>query len=87
MKAGNEQVELTLMIGHLLPKMLQNDCLVVITMTLVKEYRCEGAPRNEEIQEGIKIASTEHCIVVLRWFIPYSGHYKVTIKEGMSFRS
>lgn len=54
-------------------------------MTLVKEYQCVGTPNNEEIQAGIQIASTEHCIVILRWYIPYSGHYKMEIKDGMSF--
>lgn len=54
-------------------------------MTLIKEYWCDTQPKDEDIQEGMNIASSEHCIVVLKWFFPYSGYYKVTIKEGMSF--
>lgn len=54
-------------------------------MRLIKEYWCDGQPTDKELQEGIRIASVEHCIVVLRWFFPYSGYYKVEIKEGMSF--
>ncbi len=55
-------------------------------MKLIKNYKCDSStPSDEEIKEGLDIASTEHCIVRLNWFFPYSGHYHMDITEGMTF--
>lgn len=55
-------------------------------MKLIKNYQCDNkTPTNEEIQEGMRIAQSEDCIVRLNWFFPYSGHYKLDITSGMTF--
>lgn len=55
-------------------------------MVLIKEYQCNSTTsKEEEIREGLKIATDEHCIVRLNWFFPCSGHYHLDITEGMTF--
>lgn len=55
-------------------------------MKLIKNYKCDNTtPTNEEIQEGMRIAQSEDCIVRLNWFFPYSGHYKLDISTDMTF--
>lgn len=49
-------------------------------------YACDSkTPSDEELKQCIHIAQEEHCIVNLSWFFPYSGHYHVNVKEGMTF--
>lgn len=55
-------------------------------MMEIKEYLCDNqTPSDEEIQQCIKIANKEYCIVKLTWFFPYSGWYNRYIKPKMTF--
>lgn len=53
---------------------------------MIIDYQCDSTtPSEEEIKQCIDIASSEHCIVRLNWFFPYSGEYVLNVTEDMSF--
>ena len=54
-------------------------------MKLIKEYECDYEPTTEEIELGMKIAQVENCIVILKWFVGYSGWYKIRIEKDTIF--
>lgn len=57
-------------------------------MKLVQNYRADGTtPTDDEINQCIKIANREDCIVQLEWFFPYSGRYSVDIVKGMTYET
>lgn len=47
-------------------------------ITEVKTYYCENVPNTQDIKEGIKIARTNNCLVVIQWHV-YQGSYQVLI--------
>lgn len=52
----------------------------------VKTYKCEGTPSDTDIVEALDIVhqaekEDNHIILELKWFVPYSGNYKIQITE------
>lgn len=55
-------------------------------MRLIKEYYSDSTtPTDSELHNCLEIAKTEHCIVILYWYFPYSGSYSLEITEDMTF--
>ena len=58
----------------------------------VKVYKCDGIPQDRDIVEAldiIQLAEKEDnpIIIELRWFVPYSGRYKIEIDEKDTIKS
>lgn len=58
----------------------------------VKVYKCDGIPQDRDIVEALDIVHQAEkedisIIVELRWFVPYSGRYKIEIDEKDTIKS
>ena len=54
-------------------------------MKPIKNFWCDCTPKDAEIYEAMHVAQTEHCVVMLHWFVSYNGWFKRVIKEDSSF--
>ena len=54
-------------------------------MRPIKDFWCDHTPTEDEVKEAIRIASESDCVVVLRWFVNYNGHYKRVITKDTNF--
>ena len=50
-------------------------------ITEIKNYWCDGAPKDDDILCAIDIARTNNIMVRLEWFIMHSGLYTVRVKK------
>ena len=53
-------------------------------MKLVKEFLCDNTPTDSELIESLKIVESENCVVKLKWFVKWSGWYRLLIRSGMT---
>lgn len=58
----------------------------------VKVYKCDGIPQDRDIVEALDIVHQAEkedisIIVELKWFVPYSGRYKIEIDEKDTIKS
>ncbi len=51
-------------------------------ITEIKQYFCEGTPKDEDILQAIEIAANNKCLVELHWSVVYSGRYRMTVSES-----
>ncbi len=56
-------------------------------ITEIKPYLCDRVPSDGDIQQAIKIATDNKCLVELNWVVLYSGRYRVTISESDTLES
>ena len=42
-------------------------------MIPIKVFYTESTPTKEELEESLKIAKIDDCVVQLKWFVQYSG--------------